>query len=77
MRGMNRLHDRQLEKPMKQAQFTEELQELKETLSIELPWLRELVTAMDLQSCLCEIDKYMRLENGGSVRAKYQPETRF
>jgi hypothetical protein len=77
MRGMNRLHDRGLEKPMKQAQFTEELQELKETLNIELPWSSTIMTAHDLQNCLCEIDKYMRLENGGSVRAKYQPETRF
>lgn len=76
-RGMNQLHDRQKDQILKQPQFTEELQELKETISIDLPWSKEIMTAHDLQNCLCEIDKMFRLENGGQVRAKYSPETRF
>jgi hypothetical protein len=76
-RGMNWLHDRNKEKSLKQLQFTDELNELRCELNKEIPEILSTVDAHSLQSCLCEIDKYTRLESGGSVRAKYSPETRF
>lgn len=76
LRGMNRLHDRPLEGALKQVQFTDELQELMSRLVDTAPLVYDL-TAMDVQNCLCEFDKYCRLENGGQVRAKYIPETRY
>lgn len=72
LRGMNKLHDRPQESPLKQEQFTEELNEL---MQFHPPGYG--ITAHDVQNCLCEWDKYTRLQNGGHVRAKYTPETRF
>jgi hypothetical protein len=78
MRGMNYVHDRPLEQILKQPQFTEELQELKETLNIEIPWSQTVMTAMDLQNCMCELSKYVRVESGGTKpKRKYSPEIRF
>lgn len=76
-RGMNKLHDRQTEQLLKQPQFTEELQELVGKLSKKIPELSDDLTAMNVQNCLCEWDKYTRIQNGGQVRVKYTPETRF
>lgn len=69
-RGMNKLHDREQNKVLHQEQFTEELLEL-------MPHIPITITAHDAQSCLCEWDKYTRLQNGGQVRSKYTPEARF
>jgi len=36
------------------------------------------LTAHDVQNCLCEFDKYMRVKNGeGKPRSTYQPETGY
>lgn len=36
----------------------------------------EDVTALDVQNCLCEVDKYLRFQNGeGRPRARYTPHT--
>lgn len=75
-RGMNRLHDRALEGSLSQEQFTDELQELM-SLVVDMTKIGISMTAHDFQNCLCEFDKYLRLEQGGQVRSKYQPETRF
>ena len=76
-RGMNWLHDRAKDQILHQNQFLEELIELREKLIQEISWVETVIDGQSLQSCLCELDKYTRLENGGKVRAKYTPETRF
>lgn len=60
-RGMNRIQERDIKFPLKQAQFSEELLTLVETASTELP---ESITGRmelhDWQNCLCEFDKMER-----------------
>lgn len=75
-RGLNRLYGRGLDKPIKQDQFNAELIYARDSIkALDLGgrWL----TLHDVQNCFCEYDKYCRLENGGKVRSKYQPETRY
>lgn len=75
-RGMNKLHERPKDRLMKQDQFTDELQELMTSMFDAAEFIPSL-TAHDIQNCLCEWDKYTRLESGGQVRARYTPEERF
>lgn len=75
-RGMNKLHDRPKDGMLKQEQFTVELQELMTSIFDAAEFIPSL-TAHDTQNCLCEWDKYTRLESGGQVRARYTPEERF
>lgn len=60
-RGMNRLHGRPKDQPLRQPQFLEELTDLFSALRTRLPrsiWGR--LEAQDVQSCCCEWDKYER-----------------
>lgn len=76
-RGMNKLYDRPADQVIPQDRFTEELQDLYDKVSQELPWFSAVANAHGLQNCLCEFDKYTRLQVGGKVRSKYTPETRY
>lgn len=74
-RGMRRMLGLPHRGPMKQSQFDDLLPQLLLELH-DTPCLAVLVErkceAMDLQNCLCEFDKYMRLTNNeGSVRSGY------
>ena len=41
------------------------------------PWV-PFIELSDIQNCLCEVDKWLRVRNGeGTPRSRYQPETRF
>lgn len=61
-RGMNRLKERPVEAPLRQEQFTEELQEIMERLGSKLSKdLTKRLEAIDYQNCLCEYDKYNRV----------------
>lgn len=61
LRGMNRLHGRELTQPLKQDQFTEELGNLMERLDVGLhSSITSRMEAIDFQNCLCEFDKYTR-----------------
>lgn len=61
-RGMNRLHERDLDTHLSQEQFTAELQELIDKLAVRLPRsITSRLEAQDYQSCLCELDKYDRV----------------
>lgn len=69
IRGLNRLHDRQLTHGIKQEQGLTELRRvqiiIKEKLGLTLP-------LHNVQNCLCEYDKYSRLKfDDGKVRSKY------
>lgn len=74
-RGLNRLFGRALEKPIRQAQFNDELQLALQNLDTAVD--TDAFTLHDVQNTFCEFDKYSRAMNGGRPRANYQPETRF
>lgn len=77
-RGFNRLLGRPLKQRISDEEWLPQLQ----------GWRREVLrmrlfpakgfSLFDLQNCLCEVDKYLRVVNGeGRPRAKYKPETAF
>lgn len=73
-RGLNRLRGYDKDRPLKQAEFDQELPALIEVLRprIKAIWYSRSLVAMDVQNCLCEFDKYLRLTRGeGTVRARY------
>lgn len=65
-RGMNRVLGREIRAPMNQSSFTHHMNRL------VLPLQRDVygifkdraLEAMDIQNCLCEFDKYRRIETG-------------
>ena len=73
-RGINRLAGRPKDKAVTQSQFEQELPALIEVLRprIDAIWKDRQLTAMDIQNCCCEYDKYRRLAlQEGAVRARY------
>ncbi|ULQ48372.1 hypothetical protein JN531_017210 (plasmid) [Flagellatimonas centrodinii] len=75
-RGINRLRGIPKDKPVPQEQFEQLLPDL---IGVVRPligeiWIDRGLHAMDIQNCLCEYDKYRRLQLGeGTVRARYVP----
>jgi hypothetical protein len=72
-RGLNRIHDRPLNKGVSTEKLIEEMRELL-SLSKEhtAPFVKTL-EMRDIEHCLCEFDKYERTRNGeGRPRAKYK-----
>lgn len=69
IRGLNRLFDRALGYNVPAAQGVRELKMIQAIIQEEL----ELELALhNVQNCMCEFDKYMRLKyDGGKVRSKY------
>lgn len=68
-RGLNRIYGRPLEKKISQKQGLDEMRELQQLVSKELGVLLPL---HNLQNCLCETDKYLRVTNGeGRPRSTY------
>jgi hypothetical protein len=77
-RGINRLLGRPKDKPVRQEQFDRELPALMHVLYPEVRpvWDDRQLQAMDIQNCLCEFDKYRRLQLGeGKVRSTYPGAT--
>lgn len=73
-RGLNRLYERPLEYRQRDAAWEKEVQELRSTVAVQLPDLD--LTAHDIQFCLCEVDKYLRVKNGeGRPRSTYTPRS--
>lgn len=65
-RGLNRLHGRRVNMSLTQEQGLKEMQEVRKVLQLE--WL----CLQDVQNCLCEFDKYVRVMAGeGKPRAGY------
>jgi hypothetical protein len=72
-RGLNRVYERPLEKGVTQKQAEQEFLELRDYV---LNKNGLLLAVHNLQNCLCETDKYLRLKNNeGSVRSKYNGVT--
>lgn len=66
-RGMNRLYDRPVDGAWREHQWRECLQVLREHVLAAFTndvALCEKLTAQNLQNCLCEFDKYMRVKLG-------------
>lgn len=67
-RGLNRLYDRSLNYGLSQKQGLEEMREVAEELGLH----NLLDNLQDVQNCLCEFDKYVRVYNGeGTPRSRY------
>jgi hypothetical protein len=78
VRGLNRLRGAPLKERVEPEEWTLALQWLRQRLLDALGSEYVDVTAHDVQNCLCETDKYLRVQNGeGRPRAKYEPETAF
>lgn len=61
-RGMNILHNREIEAPLKQEQFVEELRELIAFIKKALPTsITSRLEAIDYQNCLCEMSGYEKV----------------
>lgn len=73
-RGLNRLAGRDLDFNLSQEQGLEEMLEIHRTQDqYRAPWLPR-VPLSDIQNCLCETDKYLRVKLGeGRPRAQYVP----
>lgn len=64
-RGLNRLFGRKVGQALTQMQGLRDMLEVKKALEIEL-------SLQDVQNCLCELDKYMRVKLGqGKPRSSY------
>lgn len=75
-RGLNRLHGRPTDAPLRQASGVLELLGVRDALADQglLADWAPLPELTDLQNCLCEYDKYMRVRLGeGRPRALYVP----
>lgn len=73
-RGLNRLMGKPKTQTISQNEFEKSLQELIDIIKPQIStiWEDRNLTAMDIQNCLCEFDKYRRLTLGeGKVRARY------
>lgn len=77
-RGFNRVMNRPLKQKIDSVEWQERLMEWRIELAGLLGPGYEDLTLHDIQNCLCETDKYLRVKNGeGRPRARYSPETRF
>ncbi len=73
VRGLNRLHERPLLQSLRQAQAVTEMEQLLCNAPMHVPWRLEM---RDIEHCLCETDKYLRVQNNeGTPRARYTPTT--
>lgn len=78
VRGLNRLVGRPLTHRWGESEFLELLWQLRKDILRELGPAYEDLTLMDVQNCLCELDKYLRVKNGeGRPRSYYRPETAY
>ena len=78
LRGLNRITNYELKTRWKPDEFVEELIALREQL-YNYKRMKEFtpVCLQDLQNCLCETDKYLRLQEGGKVRAGYHSHAQY
>lgn len=78
VRGYNRIMRAPLHDRHSMDFWCRELQAIREDVITQLGDEFSDMTLMDVQSTLCEIDKYLRIKNReGEMRAYYKPETRF
>jgi hypothetical protein len=75
LRGLNRIHMRELKQTVKNDQLNFEMRQLLDYSSDYLEGHMEPIEMRDIEHCLCEFDKYERVRLGqGRPRAKYKPK---
>lgn len=73
-RGLNRLAGRPVKFKLSQEQGLAEMLSIYETQALYRPLHVPHVPLSDIQNCLCETDKYLRVKNGeGRPRSYYHP----
>lgn len=78
VRGFNRLLGRPLSTPIGEGEWLERLQGWREDIIRMLGEGYKDLPLMDVQNCLCEVDKYLRVQSGeGRPRSFYKPETEY
>lgn len=77
IRGFNRIiGNEKLTKRPPEDLWQEKLAAWRQKIIDKLGPQYEDLTALDVQNCLCEVDKYLRVKSGqGRPRAKYTPHT--
>lgn len=74
-RGLNRLLDRDLKAALSQENAVELMIELRELILTDLGESYADLTLHDVQNCLCEVDKYLRVKNDeGRPRSLYRSQ---
>lgn len=77
-RGLNRLAGRPLKQSVSQAQGLDEMLQLQELVNARTAEWVGPIELHDIQNCLCECDKYLRVKTGeGKPRAAYVPGRGF
>ena len=72
-RGLNRMHRQELTKVWSQDAAVEVMRHLRELILSELGLSFREMTLHDVQNCLCEVDKYLRVKSGeGRPRSLYR-----
>jgi len=72
MRGLNRLHGRELKYTSRKHDWQSELQDLMKFINDHSADYVRSFEMRDAEGLCCEFDKYLRIENGeGSTRCKY------
>lgn len=72
IRGLNRLHGRPVDAPLKQDRAAEEIREIYRLTIKDGPNID--IDFSDIPNCLCELDKWLRVKNGeGTPRSLYVP----
>lgn len=78
VRGLNRITGRPLTSTWGREEFLDALQLLRTDMLSELGGAFADLTLMDVQNCCCELDKYLRVQNGeGRPRSYYRPEAAY
>jgi hypothetical protein len=78
VRGFNRVLGLPLKTKHKEDEWCTVLQDWRKQVIEELGQEFRDISLMDLQNCLCETDKYLRVKNGeGRPRSQYKPETAY
>ena len=76
-RGLNRLAGRPVGHPLRQEEGLAEMLEIRALINQPgalAPWVPTPLDLSDVQGCLCETDKHLRVTNGeGRPRARYVP----
>jgi hypothetical protein len=71
-RGLNRILGRDINTPIKQLDGLADMQKLHSDIQPLLENHIDFITMQDFQNCLCEVDKYIRVQNKeGTPRSKY------
>jgi hypothetical protein len=69
IRGLNRLYGRPVDKSLRQDKGLLEIREVQKLIEDQLEWD---IPAHNVQNCLCEFDKYLRVKNNeGRPRSLY------